>query len=140
MLLVARSSDRRGERVWHTAIPLLVAASGFVIASVAQNHFVAIGGTGHAVVFGLVGTYGPYYSLASSFFSRARGARRHRAGQPDVHRSWAASWGPISSACLSRATGGYAAGMLALAAGLVISVGILLLLGRVMAARRAVIA
>ena len=68
MLLVARSSDRRGERVWHTAIPLLVAASGFAVAAMATNPFVVIAGLA-AVVFGLVGTYGPYYSLASSFFA-----------------------------------------------------------------------
>ena len=68
MLLVARSSDRRGERVWHTAIPLVVTAAGFIVAAMAHNPFVVIAGL-FAVVWGLVGTYGPYYSLASSFFA-----------------------------------------------------------------------
>ncbi|HTQ12886.1 MAG TPA: MFS transporter, partial [Rhizomicrobium sp.] len=64
MLLVARSSDRRGERVWHTGIPLMVTAAGFTVAALAHNPFVVIAGL-FAVVWGLVGTYGPYYSLAS---------------------------------------------------------------------------
>jgi ACS family tartrate transporter-like MFS transporter len=68
VLLVGRSSDRRGERIWHTAIPLLVSAGGFAFAAVAENDFLVIAGL-TAVVGGLIGTYGPYYSLASSFFS-----------------------------------------------------------------------
>jgi MFS transporter, ACS family, tartrate transporter len=138
LLLVARSSDRRGERVWHTAIPLAVAASGFVVASMAQNPFVEIAGL-VAVVFGLVGTYGPYYSLASSFF--AGPAAPGAIALINLMCTGAGGFlGPNIIGLLKQSTGGYAAGMLALAAGLVISVGILLLLGRVMAARRAVIA
>jgi ACS family tartrate transporter-like MFS transporter len=43
--------------------------------------------------------------------------------------------GPNIIGLLKQGTGGYAAGMFALAGGLVVSVVILLLLGRVMAAR-----
>ena len=48
--------------------------------------------------------------------------------------------GPNVIGLLKQETGGYAAGMLALSAGLVLSVLILLLLGKVMAARRPVLA
>ena len=44
--------------------------------------------------------------------------------------------GPNVVGLLKQPTGGYAAGMLALSAGLVISVALLLLFGRVMAVRR----
>jgi ACS family tartrate transporter-like MFS transporter len=37
MILVARSSDRRGERPWHVAISLAIAACGFLIAAMATN-------------------------------------------------------------------------------------------------------
>ncbi len=133
MLLVARSSDRRGERVWHTAISLGVAAGGFAVAAIAHNPFVVIAGL-FAVVWGLVGTYGPYYSLASSFFAgpAAPGAI---ALVNLMCTGLGGFLGPNIVGLLKQGTGGYAAGMLALAAFLVISVVILLLVGRVIAAR-----
>jgi ACS family tartrate transporter-like MFS transporter len=134
MLLVARSSDRRGERVWHTAIPLMVTAAGFTVAAMAHNPFVVIGGL-FAVVWGLVGTYGPYYSQASSFF--AGPAAPGAIALVNLMCTGAGGFiGPNVVGLLKQHTGGYAAGMLALSAGLVISVVLLLLLGRVMAARR----
>ncbi len=135
VLLVGRSSDRRGERVWHTAIPLLTAAGGFVVAAIAENHFLVIAGL-TAVVAGLIGTYGPYYSLASSFFSgpAAPGAI---ALVNLMCTGLGGFLGPNIVGLLKQETGGYAAGMFALAAGLVGSVIILLVLGRVMAARDA---
>jgi len=138
MLLVARSSDRRGERVWHTAMSLLVAASGFVVAAAATNPFVVIAGLA-AVVFGLVGTYGPYYSLASSFFAgpAAPGAI---ALVNLMCTGLGGFLGPNIVGLLKQGTGGYAAGMLALSACLVISVIILLVVGRVIAARRTALA
>jgi ACS family tartrate transporter-like MFS transporter len=138
MLLVARSSDRRGERVWHTAISLLVAAGGFTVAAMAHDPFVVIGGL-FAVVWGLVGTYGPYYSLASSFFAgpAAPGAI---ALVNLMCTGLGGFLGPNIVGLLKQGTGGYGAGMLALAACLVISVIILLLVGRVIAARRTVLA
>src|SRR4029077_8663275 len=68
MIFVGRSSDRKGERIWHNIFPLAMSASGFVIAAMAPNHYVAVGGL-IMVVAGVIGTYGPYYSLASSFLS-----------------------------------------------------------------------
>jgi len=138
MLLVARSSDRRGERVWHTAIPLLVTASGFAVAATAHNPFVVIAGL-TAVVWGLVGTYGPYYSLASSFF--AGPSAPASIALVNLMCTGAGGFiGPNVIGLLKEVTGGYAAGMLALSGGLVISVLILLLLGKVMAQRSPVLA
>jgi MFS transporter, ACS family, tartrate transporter len=135
VLLVGRSSDRRGERIWHTAIPLLMAASGFGLAAFAESDFLVIAGL-TAVVAGLIGTYGPYYSLASSFFSgpAAPGAI---ALVNLMCTGLGGFLGPNIVGLLKQGTGGYAAGMLALAAGLVGSVIILLVLGRVIKARDA---
>ncbi len=138
MLLVARSSDRRGERIWHTAIPLIVTAAGFTVAAMAHNPFVVIAGL-FAVVWGLVGTYGPYYSLASSFF--AGPAAPGAIALVNLMCTGAGGFiGPNVVGLLKQGTGGYAAGMLALSAGLVISVALLLLLRQVMAGRRTVLA
>ncbi len=133
MLLVARSSDRRGERVFHTAIPLMVTAGGFALAATAHDPFIVIAGlTG--VVWGLVGTYGPYYSLASSFF--AGPAAPGAIALVNLMCTGAGGFiGPNVIGLLKQQTGGYAAGMLALSGGLVLSVVILVLLGKVMAAR-----
>jgi ACS family tartrate transporter-like MFS transporter len=135
VLLVGRSSDRRGERVWHTAIPLLIAAGGFGVAAVAQNDVLVVAGL-TAVVAGLIGTYGPYYSMSSSFFSgpAAPGAI---ALINLMCTGLGGFLGPNIVGLLKQGTGGYAAGMFALAAGLVGSVMILSVLGRVMATREA---
>ena len=138
VFLIARSSDRRGERVWHTAIPLLVSASGFAVAAMADNPFVVIAGLA-AVVCGLIGTYGPYYSLASSFFAgpAAPGAI---ALVNLMCTGLGGFLGPNIIGLLKEGTGSYAGGMLALAGGLVASVIFLLVLGRVMAARTPILA
>ena len=135
VLLVGRSSDRWGERIWHTAIPLLVAATGFAVAAVAHNDVLAVAGL-TAVIAGTIGTYGPYYSLSSSFFSgpAAPGAI---ALVNLMCTGLGGFLGPNIVGLLKQATGGYPAGLFALAAGLIASVVILLVLGRVMAAREA---
>ena len=133
VLLIGRSSDRRGERVWHTAIPLLLAAGGFVVAAVAHNDALVVAGL-TAVVCGLIGTYGPYYSLASSFFS-GPAAPAAIALVNLMCTGLGGFLGPNIVGLLKQSTGGYAAGMLALAAGLVGSVIVLLTLMRLMGAR-----
>jgi MFS transporter, ACS family, tartrate transporter len=133
MLLVGRSSDRHGERLWHTAIPLLVAASGFCIAAVAESHFLAVAGL-MMTIAGLMGTYGPYYTQSSAFLSGPSAAGAIALVNL-MCTGLGGFLGPNIIGLLKQSTGGYAAGMFALSGGLVMSVVILLLLGRVMAAR-----
>jgi len=134
MMLIGRSSDRQGERIWHNILPLAMSASGFVIAALAPNHIVAVGGL-IMVVAGLIGTYGPYYSLASSFLS-GPAAPSSIALINLMCTGLGGFIGPNVLGFLADRTGGYAAGMFTLAAGLVCSILLLLVLGRVMAARR----
>jgi ACS family tartrate transporter-like MFS transporter len=133
MVLVGRSSDRRGERVWHVAISLGIAACGFMIAALASNPYVEIAGL-CTVVLGIVGHYGPYYTLASSFFA-GRAAPASIAAVNLMCTGLGGFIGPNVIGLLKQWTGGYAAGMLALAGGLAISVTLVLTLRRVMAAK-----
>jgi len=135
MIFVGRSSDRHVERIWHNVIPLAMSASGFIIAALAPNHYIAVGGL-IMVVAGLIGTYGPYYSLASSFFS-GPAAPAAIALVNLMCTGLGGFLGPNILGMLKDSTGGYAAGMFTLSAGLVGSIIILLVLGKVMAARNA---
>ncbi len=133
MILVGHSSDRRGERIWHTAIPLLAAAGGFALAAVAKNDFVVMAGL-IVTVAGLMGTYGPYYTQSSSFLSGPAAAGAIALVNL-MCTGLGEFLGPNIVGVLRQQSGGYASGMAALAAGLVGSVVILLVLGRMMAAR-----
>lgn len=135
MIYVGRSSDRKGERIWHNVLPLAMSASGFVIAAMAPNHYVAVGGL-IMVVAGLIGTYGPYYSLASSFFS-GPAAPAAIALVNLMCTGLGGFIGPNVLGYLKDTTGGYEAGMFSLSAGLVGSIIILLVLGKVMANKQA---
>jgi ACS family tartrate transporter-like MFS transporter len=42
MMIWSRSSDKRGERVWHIVLPALLAAMGFAAASVVQSNFIVL--------------------------------------------------------------------------------------------------
>ena len=68
MILWARFSDRRGERIWHPALAVLVAALGLLIASTVNNSvvmLVSLALTGTAMYSALT----PFYGLASSLLS-----------------------------------------------------------------------
>lgn len=135
MILVGRASDKRGERAMFVAASLAVAVCGFLIAATATNPYVEIGGL-CIVVMGIVGHYGPYYTLSSSFFA-GRAAPASIAAVNVLCTGLGGFIGPNLIGLLKQWTGGYAAGMGALAVGLCISIALVLTLRRVMAARAA---
>ncbi|SEP28987.1 Sugar phosphate permease [Methylobacterium sp. ap11] len=68
MILWGRHSDRRAERTWHTAIPLLLAGLGLAALNLAGGITMTI----VAVSFALVGTYafkGPFWALSAGWLS-----------------------------------------------------------------------
>ncbi|MDE2473928.1 MAG: MFS transporter [Alphaproteobacteria bacterium] len=68
MILWARFSDSRDERIWHSALAVLVAALGLLVASTVHNSIVmliSLAVTGTAMYSALT----PFYGLASSLLS-----------------------------------------------------------------------
>ncbi|GJD66898.1 Putative tartrate transporter [Methylobacterium frigidaeris] len=68
MILWGRHSDRRAERTWHTAIPLLLAGIGLAVLNLAAGITMTI----VAVTFALVGAYafkGPFWALSAGWLS-----------------------------------------------------------------------
>jgi ACS family tartrate transporter-like MFS transporter len=68
MILWARSSDRHDERIWHTALPIFVAALTLLIASTVHNSvimLISLALTGAAMYSAMT----PFYGVASSLLS-----------------------------------------------------------------------
>jgi len=66
MVLWARMSDRTGERVWHTAIPLLTVSAGLAITVVSHSLLITVIG----LSFAILGTYsikGPFFAMCTEF-------------------------------------------------------------------------
>jgi ACS family tartrate transporter-like MFS transporter len=130
MVFWGRASDRAGERVWHTVVPALMAASGFVIAAFAPVHGIALAAFG-LVTFGIFSANTVCWTLPSSFLSGPAAAGA--IGLINTINSLSAFLGSSLMGILKEETGGYAAGMSALAFGLVFSAGIILTLNRSLA-------
>ena len=133
MILWGRSSDKRGERVWHVALPALMMMTAFLIGSMAQNNFVVYLMLS-LVLVGSMALQGPFWVLPSSFLGGAAAA----GGIALINTMGTAAGGfagPYILGLIKQATGGYAAGMATLAIGPFLTATIVLILGR--AARRA---
>ena len=127
MLLWARSSDKRGERVWHVALAVLFAATGFAVASIAPNNAVVLLGLVLAVV-GINAAYGPFYTLPSTFLAGPAAAGGIALIYSIGNLSGFA--GPLIIGFSIEETGSYAAAMITFSFFLVMSATIVLLLGR----------
>jgi len=82
MVLCGLSSDMRAERVRHVAIPFLIAAGGFAIASLAPSNAVVLAAL-VVVVVSIDTGMGVFWTLPSSFL----GARGAAGGHPHHRRS-----------------------------------------------------
>src|SRR5260370_38273105 len=66
MIVWGRSSDAKGERIWHVALPALFAGLGFIWASLAQSDYPVLLALILAMV-GVLAAFGPVFALPSSF-------------------------------------------------------------------------
>ena len=127
MLLWARSSDKRSERVWHVALAELFAAAGFLIAGFASANAVVLLGLVVAVV-GINAAYGPFYSLPSTFLAGPAAA----GGIALIYSigNLGGFVGPMIIGVSMEETGGYSAAMLVFSALLIVAAMTVVLLGR----------
>lgn len=129
MVLWGRSSDRHGERVKHVAAAALLAAVSLALASLSGSNLAVLA----ALTFATIGIYAAlptFYSVPSMFLSGTAAA-----GGIALVNTFGTGLGgflgPTVVGLLRQGTGGYAAGMQALALGLTLSATILLILGHV---------
>ena len=133
MILWGRSSDKRGERIWHVALPILLAAAGFAGASVAQTDPLVLVALTLSMV-GIVSAYGPFWSLPSSFLGGSAAAGG--IALINTIASLGGFVGPTIIGVLKEQTGSYASAMAMLAIVFVVAALIVLALGRAMAPRK----
>jgi MFS transporter, ACS family, tartrate transporter len=132
MVICGRSSSKRGERIWHVALPWLLAASGFAVASLVQSNTIVLA----ALSFGLIlvfAAYGAFFSLPSSFLRGTAAAGG--IGLFSMIGSLGGFFGPTLIGALREGSDDYATGLAAVAFGFVLATLIVLAVGRVMAPR-----
>ncbi len=129
MIAWARFSDGRGERLWHTALTMLVAATALTVAACAGNFLMVLVALTVAMASGLSGI-GPFQSLVSSFSRGAASA----GGLALVNTigTFGGFVGPVIVGQLKAQTHGYGAAMAALAAAQLLAALIVLGTNRLM--------
>jgi ACS family tartrate transporter-like MFS transporter len=132
MVAWARLSDKKGERIWHAALTMLLAAAALAVASLANNHIVVLVALTLAMAGGLSGI-GPFQSLLTSF-SRGPAAAGGLALVNTIG-TLGGFLGPVIVGMLKGWTGGYGAAMAVLGIGQVLSALIVLAAGRMLKAR-----
>jgi cyanate permease len=125
MVLWGRRSDRRLERKWHVAIPLLVAAGGIAASTALDDpvlKMIALSIAG----FGIFGCLPVIWTLPAAFLSGAAAA----GGIAAVNSlgNLAGFFGPYAMGWIKDSTGSFAAGLLCLAGAGLVGVAAVLLL------------
>jgi ACS family tartrate transporter-like MFS transporter len=132
MVIWARSSDKRGERLWHIILPILLGAMGFAAASVVQSNFIIL----LALTCTAIGMLAPLPPLNSLLKSHLTGPAV--ACGVAVYNSigtLGGAVGPYLIGAIKETTDSYAPGMMVIAIGLVISAVMVFLVGRKVAAQ-----
>jgi ACS family tartrate transporter-like MFS transporter len=134
MFAWGHSSDRRGERVWHVSLPLLIASAGLLVASLPSSDTISLIALS-CILIGLLAIDGPFFALPSSFLGGA--AVAGGIALINAIGSLGAFLGPFVIGLLREQTGGYASGMIALAIALTFAATAVLAFGRTMTGRPA---
>jgi len=127
MLLWARHSDRVGERIWHTAIPLLAAALGLG----ACLYLNSLGLVITALCLALTGGFsvkGPFWALVSEWISPANKATAIAAINSLANISGFVA--PFLLGFIKDQTGSFALGLLPMIIMALIGAAVILLMGR----------
>ncbi|HXJ87029.1 MAG TPA: MFS transporter [Candidatus Binatia bacterium] len=127
MVLVGMRSDKVGERRWHTAIPAFTAAAGLILAAYGNSTLVVIAGITIGMAFAEA-MGGPFWAMATSRLSGLSAA----AGIAVINSlaNLGGYFGPDIIGLFRNANGGFKGGLLAIAATVVMSGSVALIIGR----------
>jgi ACS family tartrate transporter-like MFS transporter len=133
MIYWARHSDARGERVWHVASSISLAAVALFVAGIVQSNTLVLVALAVAMV-GTLSYNGPFFSLPSTFLAGTAGAAG--IGFVNTIGSLGRFIGPYGLGVLKQQSGGYSSSMIALSIAMAMAAAIMILMGRMMAARK----
>jgi MFS transporter, ACS family, tartrate transporter len=124
LVVVGSRSDRTRERRWHVAVPCLIGATGFVLTVVAPATPAIALTTLSIAAFGIWGTLGPFWAIPTALLRGTAAA----GGIALVNSigNVGGFVGPYLMGWIRDATGGFTAGLLTLAAILVVGAVIVL--------------
>jgi ACS family tartrate transporter-like MFS transporter len=134
MILWARSSDRRGDRVWHFALAALFAAAALILASITQSDAVRLLAFTVATI-GASAMMSPFFSLPALFLS----GRALAGGFALISATgilFGGFAGQYAIGVIREQTGSFGTVFAALSAALLVSALIVVALGRAMSPRR----
>ena len=134
MNLWGRSSDLRQERFRHVALPMFVAALGFIVAGMAARESLVLTAL-FVVVSSVSAAMGVYWSIPSSFLRGPAAAASIAVA--NCFSSLGGFLGPFVIGVLKERSGTYASSMAALALGLVLGACIVLAMSRSLEPRAA---
>jgi ACS family tartrate transporter-like MFS transporter len=125
MVLIGASSDRRGERLLHIAIPSAIGATGFIASAFIASPVPAMIALTIAAV-GDLSTRGPFWALPTKFLTGSAAA----AGIALINTmaSLGGFVGPYAVGLIRELTGGFAGGLVFLAVLMLLGAGAALLL------------
>jgi len=132
MYLTARSSDARGERIWHTAIASAISAIGFAIAAFAPDNtarFIAL----TVASAGFYAAVGLYWTLPTTLLGGMAAAGG--IGLINAVGNIGGFLGPVIMGWFTQTTGDYRSGLAALAGVTVVVAALTLVLGRLLPLR-----
>jgi ACS family tartrate transporter-like MFS transporter len=132
LILCGRSSSKRGERIWHVALPWLLAASCLAAASLTQSNAIILA----ALAIGLAAQYAPFgafFSLPSSFLRGTAAAGG--IGLFGTFGNIGAFFGPILIGMLVQGSGNFRTGFAAIAIGYAVAALLVVAVGRALASR-----
>ncbi|MGA2991615.1 MAG: MFS transporter [Candidatus Korobacteraceae bacterium] len=111
MVLWGRHSDRAGERVWHTAIPLLAVSAGLALSVISHSLLPTVIGLCIAIV-GIYSIKGPFFALCTEWLPA--GVAAGGIGMINGLGNIAGGVCPYVLAWFKQHTGSFPAGLLAL--------------------------
>jgi len=137
MFLWGRSSDASGERIWHVAIPALIAMTSLLVASTTGSNLVVFLALSFAVM-SLMSLQGPFWSLPQTYLSGVAAA----GGIAFINTIGTGAGGfigPWLVGELKEWTGGYSVPMAVLAAAPAMTAAVVLSLKKSVAPQTAVV-